>query len=401
MAFAHFYHGKTRTFQQSLDEEAIRNLSFTVGLNGSVKGFMEVEDTLANRSLLSSLKENSHGVKVGVGKSYGGFVESAVRERGLWIVNFIGAWEYFEKVDAIAAHKAAVASGAAHGDDASWVKLFYGDSALGVLHEVLVNQRASMVARGFDPELLDFSQLRSHVVSTLDPTWARSYRLNSLEVPTLQSVISDVVGDDGMQLFRIRVSNTVSEPFKFFLEVVPSASVYDLDEAVDDIAQISRDVGEASRRSFSIAKGTDLQDASVVERVNFDSDVAYSALMASAPQERSGAIQRFATVNAQAHGAREGSFEFTTFSDAYDPLDFVTLDVSADGWNSQGIITEKRLEGSKFTYVVQEGDAPAFNGAVVKQPDLGRRIVFNPLHSAATIAGIAANRRENSTGWRT
>lgn len=398
MAFIHFYNGRTRQYVGSYFQE-VNEPSITIGLNGSITGQIMLEVTADNRSFLQSLCENSHWVKFGLDKVYGGVIENSIIEGSVCTVDVIGSFEYLDKVDAVASHKAAVESGVAPEDDHSWVKVFYGDSPVGVLHEVMRNLQSSMAARGFDGNLFDYSNLRFHTVDSGGVEWERSYRVNSLEVPSVKTVIEDVLQDDGMQLFRIRVSSSVTDPFQFIMEVVTSADVHNVDEATGHVFDIKRSGGDVKRRSFSIAKGTDLEDRSRVERVSFDGGVAYSSLMTAVPKERSGAIRRTAEASALAEGSRHGIVSLTSEHDVYDPLDFIMLDASAGGLVTQGIITEKVIDGRKITYTVQEGDAPSFNGALVKPAGIERKIIFNPLRTAGMVAGVAANRMENSTGW--
>src|SRR5690606_8649493 len=101
------------------------DLSYTIGLNGSVKGYVEVESTESNREVLLSLKENSHFVKFGLTKIYGGVVNDVKADKNIYTINFIGAYEWLEKVDASASHKAALLSGVANDSDYSWIKVFY------------------------------------------------------------------------------------------------------------------------------------------------------------------------------------------------------------------------------------------------------------------------------------
>lgn len=403
MAFAHFYHGKTRSHVASFTEDVLE-VDLTPSLNGRLSGILTIQERQGTKSFLEAIRENSHFVKVGVDHVYGGVTQAAVVEQGIWTIEIIGCYEYLEKIDLVSSHKAGVTSGVSGGDDYSWIKLFYADSSLGILYEVLVNLSQSMVERGYNSSLFDYTNLRSNLVSTGVVEWGRSYRLNSLEVPTVQSVIEDILQDDGMELFRIRVTPTVMEDFRFIMEVVPSASVHSISEATSRIGEISRDTGAPVRRAFSIARGTDLRDNSRVERRTFDSNVAYSSMVTSVAQERSGAIGRQATTAASAELGRLGTFSFTSLEDDYDLLDYIILDASAGGWSSQGIITEKTIsvtsKGPKFIHTVQEGPAPSFNGVLTLPSSLGRKIIFDKLDRASNVASVAANRQVNATGWR-
>lgn len=398
MATLRFYNGKTLAPVANLDGDIV-NLSATVGLNGSVGGYVTVEETSLNHALLTSLKENSHFVKFGVGQVYGGVIESVSKEKNIWTINFVGGYEYFEKIDAVASHKAAVQSIRASSDDYSNIKIFYSDTPVGILYEILRNNAASMTARGFDSSLINYSSLRDFITSSSSVEWGRSYRLNSLETPTLKSIIDDLFEDTGMQLLRIRTSSNLTNNFSFIFEVVSSSNAYEISEELDDVFNITVDAGEHERRSYSIAKGTDLKDLSAVERVTFDSDVAYSSSIVTAPQERSGAIKRYAQGAAAAAAVNDGVLSFSSFSDAYNPLDYVSI--SSDKMEEvSGIIVEKSIEGITFTYKVQIGEPVSFNGALKKPTNELRKIIFNPLNSTANLSSKTAQKKQNSTGWR-
>ena len=398
MAFIHFYNGKSLAHASDQTNNII-NLSYTIGLNGSVGGEVTLEETTTNSNFLKSLKENSHFIKFGLVKTYGGIVESVSKNKNIYTIKFIGAYEYFDKMDAIASHKADAMSGAAYDTDQSFVKVFYSDSSVGILYESLRNLSESITARGYSADLFDYSNIRNSIVGNNTSVWGRSYRLNSLETPTMRDVVEDIIGDDGMQLFRIRVSNKYTEDFMFIIEIVESSNYHTVSESGDSVFKVRQEMNESQSRAFSTAKGTDLKDRSVIERVDFDENVAYSSLLTENPQEKSAAIRRFASSAAVTASATEGTLSFDSFSDIYDPLDYLSIS-SLSMAEVSGIVTEKVVEGEVITYTIQVGPTASFNAAISKPSGELRRIIFNPLSRTSKTASKTAGRKENSTGWR-
>ena len=398
-----FYHGRNLTLVDTFTDESFvsNSPSYTIGLNGSVSGFIEVETT-GHESLISTLTENSHFIRfcnTDNSRVYGAVVSGARVNKNICHIDFVGAMEYLDKVDAIASHKAAIESGAASNDDKSWIKTFYSDSPVGVLFEVMRNNEATMTARGYNSSLFNYRPLRDVIESTSDQNWERSYRLNSMEAPTLKTIINDVLGDQGMQLFRIRVSPDFKQPFSFIFEVVKSSTLRSFNEATDPVFDIRREDTSTVRRAFSIAKGTDLIDRTVVERVGFNQSVAYSSSVVSSPSERSASIRRLAESDIVSKSAGSGTLSFKSYSDSVDPLDFVTI--GSDLMPSvSGVVIEKSVEGQVMEYKLQVGEFQKFNAAV--QPSSGglKRVIFNPLNSTSVLASQTAGRLQNSTGWR-
>lgn len=395
-----FYSAQTLAPVKNLDEDVL-NISYTGGLNGSFNGFVEVEETPGNKDFLQGLKENSHYMKIGLDKIFGAVVESTSNNESGVVINFIGAYDYFSKIDGGPSHRAVYTTVVADENDNSNIKIFYSDSTVGILYEVLRNLSESMSIRGFNSSLFQYGALRNHIITAPSSgKWDRSYRINGLETPTLKEVFDDIFNDSGMDLLRIRVSDNLSENFSFIFEVVSSANIYTISEASDDVFDVAEEAGQPIRRAFSIAKGTNLKDKSVVERVNFDNTVAYSSSIVSAPQERSGAIRRLAEGNALSEFSNEGVLNFSSFKDTYDVLDYIYLSSPAMGKTISGFITEKNLEGEVFTYRVQIGGLSNFNAALKKPLTQNRKIIFNPLSRVESLSLRTAQQKNSSTNWR-
>lgn len=393
----HLYSGRTLAHVADLSSDVI-NMSYTIGLNGSASGNITVERTAANASLLNSLGENSHFLRFGLSEVYGGIVEAVSRDKNVYTIEIAGFYEYLAKIDAVASHLASSLKIIAEDSDNYAVKIFYADSPMGILYELLVNLDDTMAARGFT-SFFDYSNLLSHITSDPSIEWQRSYRLNSLEVPSMQQVLTDVMEDYGMELLDIRTSTSFTAPFKITFSVKTSGEAIVLDEAKDSVFSVESESADVERRAFSIMKGTNLKDKSQVSRTVWRDDVAYSSTMASSPAERSGAITRLASENAQNLDAGDGTLTFSSYDDNLTVLDYVSI--GSDRMDTvTGLIVEKSVEGTVVSYTIQIGEPTDFNASLRKPQGGVRKIIFKPLKGTAMLAKKTAGRKLSSTGWR-
>lgn len=365
--------------------------------------------------------ENSHFIKIELsGDLWGGVIESAVPsdDNAIFTVNFIGLDEYFDKINAVSSHLAGDTSISLSPDkDIGWSKFFYAGSAEGVLYEALQNLKQSMSAVGYNSSLLNIDGVRSAAMSRPSGT-SRSYRLNTFEYPSMQSVMRDVLDDDSIMPLRVRVNNGTGSGSTFsfvmgFYQSVQNVSISD----ANNVFEINDSDGDVVRRSFSIATGSDLEDTSRYERVSFENDVAYSSMALDHPSERSGTIRRAAQRNIARERANSGTFGFSMFLEDVRPslLDRVSLSLG-DGRTLTGFVTEINADGRNFQYAVQtylEG-VSGFSVASTlqknyelrsvhfkKPSDDLRRTIFNPLDSANRLSKKNSSARPNSTNWRT
>lgn len=397
MPHLHLYSGRTREHVADLSSDVL-HMSYTIGLNGSASGNITVERTAANASLLNSLGENSHFMRFGLDKVYGGLVESVSKDKNVYTIDIAGFYEYLAKIDAVASHLASSLKIIAEDSDNYAVKVFYADTPMGILYELLVNHDATMTARGYS-SFFDYSNLRSHLTSDPSIHWQRSYRLNSMEVPSLQQVLTDVMEDYGMELLHISTSSSFSDPFEIVFSVKTSGNAITLDESTDSVFSVEGEDADVERRSFSIMKGTNLKDKSQVSRVNWRDDVAYSATMASSPAERSGAISRLAGENAQNLDAGNGTLTFSSYVDNITVLDY--LSIGSDRMDTvTGLVVEKSVEGTVVSYTIQIGGPTEFNASLRKPQGGVRKVIFHPLKGTAMLAKKTAGRKLSSTGWR-
>lgn len=397
--FLWFYNGKTLNYVQDLSTDVV-NLSFTQGLKGSVSGNVEVEITNDNSAFLSGLKENSHFLKFGVEKApVGAVIDTISRTGNILKIEFIGFYEYSEKIDLVASHKAGLTTEVASQNDQSFIKNFYADSSLGILWEVFKNNAETMVSRNNDASLFSYGMIRSKIVSNTDSEWAKSYRLNSLETPTLKNVFDDIFSEDDISLLKVYVAPDKDVKFSFIFSYADSQKTWNFSEKDDDIFNITVNDFNVENRSFSLAKGTNLRDQNVVERVGFSNNSAYSSLISTSQQERSDSIRRQAE-NAKIKAAtNDGDIKFSVFNDDLRILDFVNVEFVYPFFETfSGIITEKNIEGNVITYNFQRN---AGNSPMLSKPqDQSRRMIFGKLNNAQDLSERTASKKNNTTGWR-
>lgn len=378
---------------------------FTVGLNGVLSGTVKIESGVNVDSILETAEENSHFVKVGLeDRLYGGVIESCRKDDTVWSVSFIGADGWWGKMDSVSS---TMAGGGFSGEDSNeGIKIFYADSARGVLFEVFKNQAEVIDARGWDSTVLDFSQL-GRGSSIVGQEWSRSYRLNSFETPVFSSVVNSVVEqlDDG-EFFRVKVSEPLESDFRFIVSVGSGGKHYYMDEQWADIFDVEFDYSGVERRPIGVAAGSDLsgrkQLAITTQGLQIN-DHVFSSAIASSSSEASNAISNLAYSEKARVNASNGSLSFSMFAeggDVGDVLDQITVIVGFDdGVEFTGTVVEKRVEGNIITYVLDLVSEPS-SSSVRSAPSVERNLIFDPLNKASSLSFKNARKASNGTGWR-
>lgn len=388
-----------RPFVRELNVD-LMGLDYTAGLHGSMSGNTVIEVQESNESFLKSLKENSHFLKVykDVFEPYGCVVESAVIDRGYCTLSFIGWYEYLEKIAMMVAHKV-MAIGektTISKDDPSWSANIYSDVPLGVFEAVIDEINRMMIARGLTP-FMDASALLPYIESAVTETFARVYRVNSLELPTAKSVIDKVLEDSEMD--AITVSVDPGDNFKWVLGVLEGYTTVTMN-LDDDIRNITfEDSGDVSR-SHSLATGTDLEGNIVLSQIPFDSTVAYSSFISSNPADRTTAIDRINRSSMADADKRKQQVTFTVFDTSIRLQNVVELTMD-DATVKKIVITQVAVKDSDVTYTGQVvTDTTAIVKGITKPNSEIRKQIYDPLGYAAETSKQTAFKKDGSTGWR-
>lgn len=397
-----FYNGKTGAFLKDFSNSIV-NLWFTVGLNGVLDGTVKIEDDTTINGFMGTVEENSHFIKVGYEKVYGGVTVSSRLDDGVWTVDFTGAAGWWSKMHAVSSEYAE--GGVAKRDSNAGVKVFYSDSTSGILYEVFKNQAESMDTAGWDSSVIDYSPIIDYIEtnsgsSWTDKEWDRSYRLNTFETPTFDTVVNNVVEEMEYELFVVKVSSTLDTDFRFIVTLLDEGATdsHDLHEEWDDIFGVVFDFSGKENRAMGVASGTDLAGDSRIRVAhgNYDEDVAYSSVIASVASESSDAIGKIAYSELWKANSSEGNISFSMYSDDIEVLDEVWLYVDDSYWT--GSIVEKDIEGTTVTYSLDV--TRGYAGFLKSAPSLERRLIFNPLNEASGLSQRNARASKNSTGWR-
>lgn len=413
MARIYYYNPRSRRRVHVSDEPL--NFSFNEGINGSLGGYADFENTEGTRSFMGGVFENSHFIKIEVGDILlPGVVSSAhpSDDNAYFRLNFIGFWEYLDKITAISSHLASNDSIAySENHDISWSKFFYAGSPEGVLLGVLTNLKESMSAAGYDDSVFNVNSIQSTALSRPGGS-SRSFRMNTFEYPSIQGIVQEVLDDDNILPLKVEASagTAYDSRFSFNIGFHTSYTRYDYNASNDDVFDIKVTEGDVLRRSFSIATGSTLTDVNRYEKVTFDNDVAYSSIAIAHPSERSGTIRKSAERNAIKESANSGNFAFSLNYVLTLPtvLSEVRLNLG-NGDELRGFVTEISIEGQTVTFTAQEyqeGFTGINDGSLksvyFKKPagDL-RKVIFNPLDRTARLSQKNASARSNSTNWRT
>lgn len=398
MAEIKFFKGKSLSYERVLEEEVI-NLNFNVGLHGSIDGEAEIEVTPENIIFISSLKKNSHFIKIKKNSNhYGALISSVFINNSIATINFIGFYEYMEMVIAISSGKASITgTSAIQETDQSWVENYYADTPLGLFYGILRNNQEVMEARGYSVNY-DISQLIPYITMNSNSEWSRSYRVNSLEAKALKSIINDILNDveiEGIE-FYVDGSNT----FKWFIKPITSYEIVEINEAEDDVFNLEFGEDDSKSASYSVLTGTALNGDDLISTLPFNDDLAYSTFVVENPVERTSEIGRLNTQGQLNEENKGGQLSFSTYTDDIKLLSQVTISSPKLG-DHTGIVNEYIIEGREVRYTMQLITGVVKTGGLRKPTNVGRKIMFNPLnYSVNTTRGQVFKKNQAPTGWR-
>jgi hypothetical protein len=394
-----FFDSKTHLIVKELTVD-VKGLDFTAGLHGSLSGNATIKVKAASESFLRSLKENSHFMTVHRDgfTPYGAVVEAAVINKGVCTLNFIGLYEFLDKMELMAAHKAnAISSNTTiKKDDPSYLMQFCSDSPIGVFHSIVSELNETIVARGLLP-FIDVGSLESFIDSTTSETFARVYRLNALEFPTVKAVIDKIFED--LEMDAITVDVLTGDTFGWVLGVLDSYNTFTI--SIDDkVRNITfEDSGDVSR-SYSLATGTNLSGDTVVSKIDFDPAVAYTSFIANNPADKTSAIDRINRSSMADADKRKSQISFTVFNTAIRIQNVVEM-TGPDFPLKKIVITQISVQNRNVTYTGQiVTDTSAIVKGITKPTNEARRMVYAPLGYATGTAKEVAFRQPGGTGWR-
>lgn len=399
MATFKAWHPRNYSLVSDLSADIV-TLSYNANLNGSLGGEAVIEVTPANRALVESFKENSHFIEVARDgfRSEGAVIEASVIVGNQATVSIIGFWEYAAKIDVWPSHKALASNVVYTPDDMSVVKTFYSDTAEGLLFEVVYNVRQVMDNRGFSTPITA-NPLLAVMESQDDVKWGKSYRLNGLELPTLQAVLSDIFSDAELNQLKITLS-TSNDRFVWVIDTFQSYVVHTIDEAIAEVHTVNIERSDQQARSFSLMTGTNLNDDDAVSMLPMDGGVAYSVLMPESPKAATDAIERLNDAQIADAARKKDQITFTTFDTSIGLLDGIKISGQKLS-EIQAIVTEYEVEGQEVTYTAQIVDSLDSIVSGLRRPSsFVRRAIYNPLGSAQSTARKTAYKKDVSTGWR-
>lgn len=405
MAVAKFYNSTNYTF---ISDQSVNVLSieFDKGRTGSLHGTLTLELTANNRALLLSTKENSHFLAIAGdnGSNQGAVIEDSWvgktgSEKSQFTIKFIGFLEYLDKQMSILSEKTSQygSNTLVRKDDVSGIGNFYSFSPEGLLFEVLKNHEEQMAIDGTS-RFWSYGNIESHIASISSVNWKHSYRLNSLEAPTLKQVIDDIVSDQSLSLMKITISES-GGIFKWVINFSASNTKKSVSNTTGDCFKISFTESDDKSRRKSVTTGTSLNKQALISIISFDTNVAYSHLITDSPYEQTKNLKRFNQKAVQLEVESLGQATFDTYdSTVGDVSDIIT--VSATTLDTFSIvITAVSLQGRIYT----------FTGNIVSSGDLKRgkhpanpmtNIIVKPLKLTASRARKTSFQRPGTTGWR-
>lgn len=394
-----FYNGKNLQIEKTISNSEIINANFTVGLHGSLNGEVIINETDNNKNFLKSVSKLSHFIKLEKNsKIYGAIISSVFINNNTYTINIIGFFEYLEEIIAVSTRKSTVlGTSSIYNSDNSWIENYYADSPIGLFYGILKSTIEVMNDRGYSPNF-DISELISHISMNTDKEWSRSYRINSLEAKTINSIIKDILNDIEMDGLKVSVDD--SNTFKWKISIVKSFTEIYINETTDNVFNIEFGEDDSKTAAYSTLTGTALNGNDLISTLKFNNSKAYSTFVVENPVEKTSDINRLNKQGQEIEKNKNGQLSFSRYSDNIDLLNIVTINSSKMGTHT-GYVTEYTIDGKKVDYKIQLFNGTLKTAGLRKPINTSRKILFNPLnYSLNTSRGQVFKKNNAPTGWR-
>jgi hypothetical protein len=407
MAMMRFFHPLTheQVWDASFD---LLNDSYQEAPYGSVDGTIKLGVNSYNQEFLRSVRQLSHFLEITPDNGppdqamlVPAFVKDAYIDKGVCYIEVGGFLEWMDMVPMIPSHKALLIdpSTTVLKEDHSWEKTIYAENNLGLFWEAMRNLQETMVAQGFTPPF-NMEGVAEQIASGGDTEdWLKSYRINGLEVPKMSDILSDLTRDT--DFLPVRVNSDTSTPlFRWKITVINSYNLIEINEAVDKVFGVGIDRGDNVVRSMSLAAGTDTKDNSLISRINFLGDTAYSAVFPDRAAKSTLDIARTNLAQMAGSEKRKDQLTFTT----WDPNLVIFSAIKIYGKNLEpttAVITQKSIEGQQVTYTATiVTDVSDMIPGVDKPTSVARRLIYDPAKLANRRSIRQSLQKQNTTGWR-
>lgn len=396
------FHPLTKAYVTDLSSDLV-GLSYNEATYGSLDGDAQIEVTPQNEALLRSLTENSHYLKVSSADSSvaGAVIENAYIDRGICHVSIIGFLEYLAKVPLIPSNKANSIGAATTvaTEDASWSTIIYADSVIGLFYEVFTMVAQTMRAHGQTPFFRMDDEIEGLIYSSGSGEWAKSYRVNGLEIPNCAEAYADLTEDEDFLPIRVSVTPGNST-FSWLLSGLTSYNVTYINTATSDVKDVEIERGDKIQRSMALASGTDPKGNNLISKIEFNENVAYSAVFAESSSKASLDILRSNRANIAGANLKLDQASFTGWNPDVPIFDAVQI----SGPKMETIllvITEKSIEGQDVKYTgTMVTSVDEMIPGIKKPTSPERRALFNPAKQANRRSILLDRQKQNPTGWR-
>lgn len=377
------------------------NISDSEQPYGSLDGDITVEVTSDNINLLRSIDEYSHYVKLSAGDTglAGAVTKGCHIDKGIAYIKTVGFLEYMSDVPMIAEQNArAIAEGTlVYKDDPSWTRNIYSDSNAGLFFGVFTNLANTMLAQGWSP-FFEMRGIEDLVAQSPDGSWEKSYRINTLEIPNVAQVYSDLTDDTEFLPIKVMVDD--SDTFMWYLVGFSTYDVIEINEAVDDVKDVAIDRGDRVNRSMALATGTDPNDNNLISKISFNPGAAYSAAFNNDASKNVLNIARASRSVIAGANRRSDQITFTTWDPSIEIFSAIKIrgqyldEISA-------VVTEKSTEGQAITYTaIIVDDLSSLIPGVKRPTSAARRLIYGPAKEGNRRAIRQGLEKRNPTGWR-
>lgn len=401
-----FYNGKTYELEKSFSSQIMgESFEYKNSPEGSVSGSLQIEISSSDSSFLNSLKENSHFVSFnldGENDLIGGIIEDAYTNDGVCFISYVGFAEYLDKIRAISSyHSNSFDDNVTIPEkDLSWEKTFLSDTPEGLLYEVMLNLEEYMNSSGFS-KFWRWNNIFAHINAINTNEWAKSYRLNSAEFPSMKSIYDEITGDYDCARLNIDV-DTSGGIFKWNLSFDTTTTMYDLDTSLDEIYNLEFEFNGIPSRTNSLAKGQNSNSEPVISRIGFSNSGAFSDFVANDTTNNStDNVYSINENNISSLKSLQGQISFNTQVAEF-ANGFQIFNITTDTLNATMVVSEVSFDGTEFTirgnttYLTED-----LKKLKLRKPtNMLSGSIRNPLRESRYNARKSVFEEKRTTGWR-
>lgn len=408
-ATLNFYSAPTCQKVDTISADIIGSPNFNLSVNGSENGDITVIINNSNQAFLRSLKENSHFIAFsidGINNIFGGVIDSAVCNVDECHIKYCGFSEYLDKIRAVSSFHVLNGNVLIKDEDKSWIKNLVADTPEGLLYELFINLKERLDQYTYNgtnsfSQFWEFEDIFSVIAAKSTGTWKKNYQINSAELPTMKTIVDDILTDPDCSRFDA-IIKTDNNTFKWSLSFDKYNHDFSFNTAIAPIYDLTFELDGIKARINSLAKGEDDTGNTVISGVPFASNVAFSDFVND--ETTNNATANVSAVNRKNISSLKkmtGQCSFKT-QDAQFAFVNSTIHITADTDIIDMLVTQVAFDGKEFTItgntVGFSEDLSKLKGS--KPANLLSDVLGKPLGDSYSNSRKSLFEEPWTTGWR-